>query len=124
MKPNATRYRGGQLLILAVLAVILQFALTGCSGLTPQPQTPQERVYVAQSTLTGVYKAIAELTTSGALTADEHERYLMAADKAETNLGTAKRLLSQGLPDDALTLLQLTNTLLLELQTQLQERQP
>lgn len=113
-----------KLLILLVLALNLQFTLTGCSGITPQPQTPQERVYVAQSTLTGVYKAITELTTSGALTAEEHERYLMAADKAETNLGTAKRLLSQGLPDDALRLLQITNTLLLELQTQLQERQP
>lgn len=107
-----------------LLLIIIVSLLLGCAPVIPKAGTTQERIYVAQTTLTGVYRSIADLTSSGVITAKEKASYLAAADKADADLAMAKQFLSKGLPDDAISTLQLTNTLLLELQKKLSEEAP
>lgn len=104
-----------------LLIILLVPALLGCGVNTVKPQNVEEQIAVAQAGLTGIYKSIANLSATGAISSEDKARFLGIADDAHDALQLAKASMI-GNPADAVGYLNTVNSVLIKLQALLQEK--
>jgi hypothetical protein len=101
---------------------LMVFFLVGCAGLT-QPQSLEDKVYWAQGQVTAAYDSIADLAEQGRVTKKQGEDLLAKTNVANEAVQAAKLGLATGDASTALGRLQIAQTILLQLEVALKERE-
>lgn len=101
-------------------AFLLVLFLVGCAGMA-KPETINQQIAYSEASLTATYQTIRDLKVSGRITAEKRDEMVAKADLVGSGLDASRGLLRDGLPSDALSMLQTTRSALLALQGVLKE---
>jgi hypothetical protein len=107
---------------LKIQALSLFLLIAGCSLFDIQPQNINERLAIAYNLLTSVQESAANSLNAGDLSADEGEQVLMLADESRVLLDATRVALSGGDTSTAEGKLNLSMSLLSQLQIYLRSQ--
>ena len=99
----------------AAILILLPFLLIACASMQQFPDTPQGKIDLANSTLTGLNKGATDLINRDRLTLQDSINYQTLVIDARDHLDTAQRELNAGNENLALTSWALANSLILEI---------
>jgi hypothetical protein len=102
--------------------ILLAFSLGAC--ISYQIKDASDAAMTAKYTIAGINNSIATLATSGGIDKATAKAMADKVDQATATVVTAEGLIKQGKPQDALGLLTAANQILLQLQKELQSKQP